>query len=101
MSERYIFKKKPGIVYIVGSKKHGLYKIGSTTRTLEIRLAEFAPKLPFEVEVFAAIESRDAPRDESNLHLIYKSRKFRDDWHVLSEGELEDLIRIGEMLSEN
>ena len=88
--------KRPGIVYLVGSKKHKLYKIGSTTRTLEKRLSEFAPKLPFEIEVFATLKSEDAPREESLLHEIYQSRKFRDDWFVLSENEVKDLIRIGE-----
>ena len=94
-------RKISGIVYVVGSKRHGLYKIGSTTRTLEIRLAEFAPKLPFEVEVFATIKSEDAASLENNLHLIYKSNKFRDDWHVFTEPELEDMIRVGEVISEN
>ena len=93
--------KRTGVVYVVGSHRHGLYKIGSTTRTLEIRLAEFAPKLPFIVEVFATIKSDNAPRLEDKLHQIYKSKKFRDDWHVFSKEELEDVIRVGEILSEN
>ena len=87
---------RSGIVYIVGSKKHKLYKIGSTTRTLEIRLAEFAPKLPFEVEVFATIKADEAADKENYLHNIYHSKKFRDDWYALSKKELKELIKMGE-----
>ena len=95
MSDSYIFRKRPGFVYIVGNKKHGLYKIGSTTRTVEIRMAEFAPKLPFEIEVLGVIKSEDAPTREAEIHNSYNHRNFRDDWFVLSDEEVANIISEG------
>jgi hypothetical protein len=81
----------PGYVYVVGNRKHGLYKIGMTTREPDQRIAEFAPKLPFEVKLLMVIESETPMEMEAKLHTVFSHKRVRGEWFELNDADLASI----------
>ncbi len=83
-------KARVGWVYVLYAKEVNRYKIGMTNRTPEIRIKEFSPKLPFDVEVFKTIETEDALNLESELHKMFSDLRLNNsEWFSLSNKDVE------------
>jgi len=75
-------------VYVVGSTKHGWYKIGRSARLLQ-RVAGVQFGIPFELDykkLYPIIGSRVIER---NLHHHFRRKNIRGEWFRLSSEDLE------------
>lgn len=83
-------KIRAGWIYVLESPE-GLFKIGKTTRQPNIRLQEFAPKLPFETALIHSIQTDDTQSLEESLHQQFGDKRVRGEWFRLDEQDLEYL----------
>jgi hypothetical protein len=78
---------KRSIVYLLYSA--GLYKIGQTTQSVAVRVAELQRAIPHDIEVIHAIKSSDIDTLEAELHERYKAKRGRGEWFHLSPEDVE------------
>jgi hypothetical protein len=81
-------KRRPGFVYIL--KGGPYYKIGCTT-SLDRRIKQISPALPFEVDLAHAIETEDMYQTEAYLHDRYASKRQNGEWFLLTDKDVADI----------
>lgn len=79
-----------GWVY-VAKGKYNLYKVGVTTRTPDDRVADFSPKLPFDVKIVWTIECDSAFYIEQKLHRHLSEFRVRGEWFEIPESTFDVL----------
>lgn len=78
-----------GWIYVVGSHKERLYKIGLTRRGPDERLNEFRPNLPFKTKLICAIRSTDVYTDEAVFHSAFSDKRTNGEWFKLDDEDLD------------
>jgi hypothetical protein len=83
-----------GHVYILANHEVGFYKIGCTSGSVVWRVQQFAPKLPFEVEIVMAFrcvlgQERAA---EHLLHRRFADKRANGEWFRLDEEDFYWLL---------
>ena len=86
-------KPKIKVVYIIGSKEHGKYKIGSTTQ-VEKRLVQLQADAPFKLVVFHTWPHGKYTQLEKFLHRKFESQRVKEpglrgvEWFAMKEEDL-------------
>jgi hypothetical protein len=77
---------KAGYIYVLcGGEYH---KIGRSN-SIERRMYEIQPKLPFETELAFVFYTDDTVAAESNLHKHFADKHIRGEWFQLSKEDIE------------
>jgi hypothetical protein len=79
-------------VYFVKSKFG--YKIGKT-KSIKKRLKIFEVKLPFDIELFAFIETKKMTECELFFHKIFEDKRIGGEWFDLKEEEFKEIEILG------
>lgn len=69
----------------------GFTKIGKTTRAPEQRIADFAPKLPFDTKIVHVIKCKDVDFSEGLLHKLFKTDRVRGEWFKFGGPDLQNI----------
>jgi hypothetical protein len=78
-------------IYLICASINGekLYKIGYTRRKIETRLNEFKTANASELHIVDFFKSQWATKIEASLHRIFKQKKVRGEWFMLSEKDIK------------
>lgn len=83
----------PGWVYVINSKV-GLYKIGMTTTSPEIRAARIASMSPVPVELSISIACDNPYALEQRLHKQFASKRVHHEWFALDMDDYDVIVGI-------
>jgi len=79
-----------GFVYFL-STATALCKIGRTVRRPSARIAEYAPKLPFETTLAHVIPCDDCTAAEREVHSVLEAQRVRGEWFQLKPSDIEEI----------
>lgn len=83
-----------GYIYLIHAKGTNLYKIGLTTRSIEVRLKELNGKQsPHELLLRHSIEVEDVKVAEEYFHRVYRSYNYRNEWFKFSKAKIFSVVR--------
>lgn len=90
-------------IYLVCSEINGqkLHKIGYTRRTIEQRIKEFKTGNASEIYIVDSFQSEWGTKIESQLHKIYKSKKFEGEWFDLNTEDISNFKQHCQKIHEN
>lgn len=74
-------------VYILWSKKTGLFKIGKTN-DLRKRMSMFYQTIPEDINLFAFCNNQAITIVESGLHSVFAEKRDKGEWFKLSVNDL-------------
>jgi hypothetical protein len=75
----------PGYVYMLAGGEY--YKIGCTN-SVDKRLTQIVPKLPFEVQIVHLLEVPDMYRAEADLHRKFSDKRTNGEWFALDADDV-------------
>lgn len=77
-------------IYLISSEVNGqkLHKIGYTRRKVETRIKEFKTGNASEFEIVDTFHSKWGTKIESQLHTIFKQKKFSGEWFDLCDDDI-------------
>jgi hypothetical protein len=81
------------VVYVVGNRKEGKYKIGKTT-SMDQRFANLSTSAPFKLEIIAQYPHQEYARLETVLHEQLKAFKVNREWFAFTDKELEQVAML-------
>jgi hypothetical protein len=82
-----------GFVYLVGSRTHKWFKIG-TTRNSHKRLRSLQQSVPFALEAFSVIQVCRGLYVEKLLHKHFRAHRIHGEWFSLSEDAIASFATI-------
>lgn len=85
----YVYKPKPGCVYIIHCVGFPYYKIGVTILNPKARVEALQTGVPFELKVEYALQVTDRYEVEYKIHKRYDSKRVRGEWFMLNDDDLE------------
>jgi hypothetical protein len=82
-----------GFVYLVGSRTHKWFKIG-TTRNSHKRLRSLQQSVPFALEAFSVIQVCHGLYVEKPFHKQFRAYRIHGGWFFLSEDAIASFATI-------
>jgi hypothetical protein len=79
-------RRKDGWIYVL--EGGGYYKIGQAV-SIDSRIAQFAPKLPFRTHLVHSFKVADMDQWEQQLHSQFADKRTNGEWFNLDEDDLE------------
>ena len=85
---------KPNVLkqgmYIINVRNSDLFKIGITKNIIQ-RMKQFETANPYEFYLHEFFPSENCRLLESELHKIYKSKRYKNEWFKLTKDEVRDV----------
>lgn len=83
------------MVYLVGSRQYGWFKIGATSNLLQ-RYKDLAKGVPFDLELLSVWSpfKNSSFQLERELHARFNSQRIKGEWFRLTEGDIEEFDEI-------
>lgn len=81
------------LVYCIGSREYGWYKIGATV-FIEKRFRDIAAGCPFAVELIGTIDSDEPFAAERGLHRLFQTKRLKHEWFLLEPCDLAPFLPI-------
>lgn len=85
---RSMNRQLDGVIYLIEGPD-GLFKIGKTRRPADQRMADFSPKLPFDITLVAQLSVEDVNAEEARIHGILDANRVRGEWFKLDPQQVE------------
>lgn len=77
---------RAGYVYLLSGG--GYYKIG-LSKSVDIRIEQISPKLPFEIELIHQIKADDMVTLENQLHERFADKRVNGEWFMLAQEDID------------
>lgn len=76
-------------VYFIQQETTNYVKIGFTKEDPIKRLSTLKTSSPFDLKIIGLIETDNCVKKESDLHNIYKEKRVKGEWFLLSDEEIQ------------
>lgn len=93
------YRNKPGFIYLIHAQGTRRYKIGLTTRSVELRFNELnSSQSPYPLDLIESIAVSNVTESEEYLHHKFSLNRRHGEWFEFNRRELKAVLREFEKL---